>query len=411
MKVLIITAGRYPVPAVKGGAVSNLIEHLITSNSKEKQADLSVTSPYDSLAEEKSKDYKNCNFIYIKIPKILCKIENCLYTILSKIFPNKNLISIKSFCSFIWFILKNAIILRKKDFDYVVIENTARLFWCINLFGNRKKYKGKVLYHLHNEPKKLGGCEKVIKECKNIICVSEYIKKVITSESNILYIEDENKVKVLYNCIDTNKFVCSSENKIKEFKDKLKISKDERIILFSGRIDSEKGILQVLESLKYIKTKNVKLVVIGSSFYGMNVKTAFEEKISNIAEELKDKVIFTGFLKYDEMPLAYSICDIAVLPSMWNEPAGLTIIEAMSCEKPVITTNSGGIPEYANRNSVIFLERDDNISKNIAENVDYLLSNNQVMSDMGKAGRKRVVENFDSNLYMNKMINIMKENE
>lgn len=410
MKALIITAGRYPVPAVKGGAVSNLVEHLVESNSKDNNIDLFITSPYDDKAKHESKKYKNCTFIFIKIPKILITIENFVYNLMNKIFPRKNLISIKSICSFSWFIFKNARILKKNEYDYVIIENTARLFWSIKLFGNRKKYKGKVYYHLHNEPKKLGGCENVIKDCKEIICVSNYICKVLSSEKNVLYINDKEKLKVLYNCIDTKKFQCSSKESVQQFKKKLGIKEEDRVILFSGRIDNEKGVVQVLESLNYINTKNIKLLIIGSSFYGMNVKTSFEEKIMNIAEKNKDKIIFTGFLDYSEMPLAYSSCEIAVLPSMWEEPAGLTIIEAMACERAVITTISGGIPEYANEDTAILLDRNEEISKNIAKNVDMLLTDNKLMQKMGKKARKRVVENFDSKSYMQRMINVIENN-
>ena len=69
-------------------------------------------------------------------------MENVLYNIFKVIFPKKNLISIKSICSFSWFILKNAVVLKKNEFDCVIVENTARLFWCFKLFGNRKKYNG-----------------------------------------------------------------------------------------------------------------------------------------------------------------------------------------------------------------------------------------------------------------------------
>ena len=410
MKILIITAGRYPVPAVKGGAVSNLVEHLVESNSIEKEVDLFVTSPYDNTAEKASKKYNNCTFLFIKIPKILLGIENTIYKLMKFVFPKKNLISIKSICSFLWFVLKNGRILKKNEFDCIIVENTARLFLCFKLFGNREKYKGKVFYHLHNEPKKLGRCESIIKECKEIICVSEFIKNVLTSGKNKLYIENEETTKVLYNCIDTQKFKCSSAETILNFKKKLGIKNEDRVILFSGRIDNEKGVLEVLEALNYIKNKNIKLIIVGSSFYGMNVKTPFEEKIINIVEKSKDKVIFTGFLKYSEMPLAYSACEIAVLPSMWDEPAGLTIIEAMSCGRAVITTKSGGIPEYANSDSAILLERDKNISKNIAEKVDLLLENEKIRTEMGINARKRVVENFDSRSYMKKMINVIKDN-
>ena len=408
--MLIITAGRYPVPAVKGGAVATLVEHLIEGNSNEKQADLIITSPYDDKAVKEAKKYKNCTFEFIKIPKILTLLETISYKVFHLLFPNKNLISIKSIFSFSWFVFRNGLLLKKNNYDYVVVENTARLFLCFKLFGNRKKYAGKILYHLHNEPKNFGGCESIIKECKAIICVSEYIKKTLSTGKNKLQINDSNKIKVLYNCIDTEKFKKVSEKEITEFKNKLGIGKEDRVLLFSGRIDNEKGILETLEALDYIKSKNFKLLIVGSSFYGMNVKTPFEEKIMEMAEKNKDRVIFTGFLDYSKMPLAYSTCDIAILPSMWEEPAGLTIIETMACKKAVITTKSGGIPEYANSESVVLLERVEDISKNIAKNVDILLTDEKKRSEMGTKARQRVVENFDSRTYIKKLIKLIKDN-
>lgn len=407
MKALIITAGRYPVPAVKGGAVANLVEHLIEGNSNKKEVDLYITSPYNADAEKKSKQYDNCTFIFFKTPKILNIMESIMYKLLKFVFPKKELISIKSVCSFAWFVFKNAIYLRKSNFDCVIIENTARLFWSIKILGNRKKYNGKVYYHLHNKPIKIGGCEDVINECKAIICVSEFVKKIITSKKCNLYIKDKDKVKVLYNCIDIKKFQCSQKKEIQEFKKRLNINENDRIILFSGRIDSEKGVLQVLESLDYIKTKNVKLLIVGSSFYGMNIKTPFEEKVMSIAKKNKDKVIFTGFMNYEDMPLAYSASEIAILPSLCDEAAGLTIIEAMACKKVVITTITGGIPEYADAKSTILLKKNKMLSKNIAKNVDSLLSDTKKMIEMGKRGRKKIIENFDATQYMKKMADII----
>ena len=51
-----------------------------------------------------------------------------------------------------------------------------------------------------------------------------------------------------------------------------------------------------------------------------------------------------------------------MLPSMWDEPAGLTMVEAMASGVPVITTNSGGIPEYSGGYSVV-LERNSELEK------------------------------------------------
>ena len=62
-KILIINYGNKPLPDVKGGGVESLIQMYI---SQCKDLDITVISYYDELAYEKSKEYKNVNFIYIK---------------------------------------------------------------------------------------------------------------------------------------------------------------------------------------------------------------------------------------------------------------------------------------------------------------------------------------------------------
>lgn len=408
MKVLIISAGRYPVPATKGGAVSTLINHLALNNEEKKLLLLEISSPYDSKAVELSKKYKECSFVYIKTPKILKWLESVIYTLASKLLPSKNWTQIKSIFSFLWFIWKNAIILKKNNYDYVIIENTARLYLCFKLFGNKKKYNDKIIYHLHNEPKKLGGCRDLIVESKYIFCISEYIKKCITLDGSPLSLKDSSKAKILKNCVNTSKFKPIDINDRIMLRRKYGLAENDKVLVFSGRIDKEKGIKEVLLAMEYIKTENVKLLVVGSSFYGMKVKSQYEEEIINLAKKLGGRVIFTGFISYEKMPEVYNVADIAVLPSMWEEPAGLTIIEAMACEKAVITTNSGGIPEYTNNECAVLLNRDDNIVRNIAKNIDYLLTNEDIKKNIEKNARQYIMNYFDSNLYLDKMIELLK---
>lgn len=407
MKILIISAGRYPVPATKGGAVSTLINHLALNNEDQNRIELEISSPYERKAAELARAYNRCTFRYIKTPIILEVFENLIYTFASKIFPVKNWTQIKSVFSFLWFVWKNAGILKNNNYDYVIIENTARLYLCLRLFGNRKKYKNKVIYHLHNEPKKLGGCRDVIIDSKYVFCISEYIKKCIIEKDSPLSLQDSNKAKILKNCIDTSKFRHVSDEKRIDIRYKYGFEKDDKVLVFSGRIDREKGIREVLLAMNYIKTTGVKLLIVGSSFYGMKVKSKFEEEIINLAKKLGERVIFTGFVPYEDMPEVYNVADIAVLPSMWEEPAGLTIIEAMACEKAVITTYSGGIPEYTNSDCSILLERDDVISKNIAQSVDYLYEHEDIMKTLARNARNHVVNHFDSKLYLERMSKLL----
>ena len=81
------------------------------------------------------------------------------------------------------------------------------------------------------------------------------------------------------------------------------------------------------------------------------------------------RIKFTGLIPQSEISALYHIADVAVLPSMWEEPAGLTMLEAAAAGVPVITTNAGGIPEYLRNDLGIFLDRDNELVNNISNNI------------------------------------------
>ena len=106
------------------------------------------------------------------------------------------------------------------------------------------------------------------------------------------------------------------------------------------------------------------------------------------------------------MPELYNCSDIVVLPSMWEEPAGMTIIEAMACKKPVITTISGGIPEYTEKENCILLERNENISFDIAENIKRVFNDSDFRNTLSNNAYNRAVI-FNLNYYYETFINII----
>ena len=105
----------------------------------------------------------------------------------------------------------------------------------------------------------------------------------------------------------------------------------------------------------------------------------------NAEEKLKDKVQFTGQVEYNMMPEIYAIADVVVIPSMWDDPAPLTVIESLSSGKALITTDSGGIPEYADSNTSIILKRDENVVNKLAENMDMLVEDGTRRKNMEQA--------------------------
>ena len=125
-------------------------------------------------------------------------------------------------------------------------------------------------------------------------------------------------------------------------------------------------------------------------------------------KEISDRVIFTGFIKYDEINKFYALADIAVLPSIWNDPAPLTIVESLVSGLPIITTNSGGIPEYATNGSAIILQNNEKIVQNLSKSIDYLLNNPLELEKM-KIKAKDVSKNLTLENYYLGFVNIIKD--
>lgn len=137
----------------------------------------------------------------------------------------------------------------------------------------------------------------------------------------------------------------------------------------------------------------------------MSAKTDYQIEVEQLVNDLNEKVIFTGFVNYNEIYKFYSIADIAVLPSVWNDPAPLTIIESLVSGLPIITTNSGGIPEYATNGSAVIIPRDSNIINNLAIKIDELLSDENKLLEMSKSGKEVSIDltlnNYYNNFYSN----------
>lgn len=261
---------------------------------------------------------------------------------------------------------------------------------------NYKKYDGRYYYHCHNEFPGTYGCNAIIQKTKKILCVSEFISKKIQKNLNI----EKDKIYVLKNGVDTKKFEhIFDDQEIVDLKRKLKIEPNDKVLLFTGRLIPQKGVKELLLSIQNLSQK-YKLLILGAALNDLKVETKYEKDIKELINHNKN-VIFTGFISYEEIWKFYKIADIAVLPSIWDDPAPLTIIEATIAGLPIITTDSGGIPEYVNTKCAIILDRNKYLINQLAINIDKLLGNNELRRKMGeesiKISQNRNVENYYKN--------------
>lgn len=160
---------------------------------------------------------------------------------------------------------------------------------------------------------------------------------------------------------------------------------DKKVVLFTGRLTKHKGVSYLIKAAKDIKGT---VLIIGDGPERANLEAEIKKnKITN--------VIMTGYIPNRE-PIYhafYERADVYVAPSTWDEPLGLTIIEAMAAHTPVVATKKGGILSIINHSVNGFLIPPRHASA-IAREVNILLENDELRKKIGALAYQTVVEKF-----------------
>lgn len=108
-------------------------------------------------------------------------------------------------------------------------------------------------------------------------------------------------------------------------------------LLYTGRITPEKG---VKEAIQVAKETNLRLIMIGP--VADEAQGYYEQYIK---PELNEKILHLGYIARDELPRYYQKAKAVLLPIQWEEPFGLTTVEAMACGTPVVAMRRGAMEE------------------------------------------------------------------
>ena len=170
---------------------------------------------------------------------------------------------------------------------------------------------------------------------------------------------------------------------------KLGIAKSEIVVLSVQRLDKRKDLESLLYAIRRVVRENhsVKFLIVGKG----------KEK-SNLVElarklEILDRIVFLGFVDPEDLPEYYSVCDIFVLHSLY-EQFGIVLVEAMACGKPVISTNVGAIPEVVENGRTGLLVEPKN-PEHLAGAILKLADDAYLRKKMGVEGRQKVEREYD----------------
>ena len=374
-----MTSGILPVPAVQGGAVENLIDFYLEYNNQYQLHDITVYSIWNAAVKRHSALKTNANhYRYIKTEGFFSIINKIIY----KKFHKKGYYNYT-----IEYYFEQAFkIIKKEKYDAIIVEN--RPGFVLKLMD---RINTKYILHLHNDFLKpdTRQASNIFAGFNSIIGVSDFISNRVQ-----IINPKQSKCQTVYNAIDSQRFYDAISLRRETFG----LFERDFVIVYSGRLTKDKGILQLIQAINKLNgIQNLKLLIIGASAYGKDKQpTRFIQQLEKESEPIKDQVIFTGFIDYQQVPSYLKMADIAVIPSMWEEPFGLTVVEAMAAGLPLITTRSGGIPEICEGVATI-VDRD-NIVENLAASILNLYNNPEKCKQMSAASLERS-KLFDKETY------------
>ena len=238
--------------------------------------------------------------------------------------------------------------------------------------------------------------KKLMKRSDALIAVSKYTVNELTD----LYGIDKNKIHVIYNGVDIERFKPRPNRA--ELRQEFGLEKDTKVVLFVGRLYHRKGLETLLRSVPPVlkEVSNVKFVISGTGFKQK------EERLRNLAKDLdiEDHVTFLGYVPDEKLPSLYSASDIFVLPAIY-ENFPFAILEAQSTGLPVISTKVGGIPEFLvdNENGFVI---DPGDPTQLAQRLLTLLQDAKLAKEMGDRGRKLIEKKFDWRLITSQVIDL-----
>ena len=241
---------------------------------------------------------------------------------------------------------------------------------------------GKRFGKLDNEAKYVGNIEHwMCHEADRVICVSGYIRNEVIRA----YGAPRDKAFAIHNAVSEENFPEPHPKLLARFR-RVLAQENERIVLYVGRLDSEKGVDVLLRAFAGLlrSGQNAKLVLAG--------KGELRAKLEKLTADLgvQRRVVFAGYAVGEVLSYIYHSADVLAVPSLY-EPFGIVALEGMICGLPVVASATGGLTEIIQDGRSGRLVPPGDVSA-LSSALEQSLSDPAVRARLARTGQKRVRE-------------------
>jgi len=275
-----------------------------------------------------------------------------------------------------------------------VIIHTFHGFVFDAYFGNIKSCLYKKTEHI------------LAKKTTKIIAVSENQKQDLIYKYHIC---EKDKIEVIPLGFELNKFQENMKIKRKQFRIKYKIDDNEIAIGIIGRLVPIKNHQLFIKALKYVSdnsNKKIRAFIIGDGEENANIKAKAKELNINFTDynikPQKSILTFTSWIK--DIDFVMAGMDIITLTSL-NEGTPVSLIEAQAANKPIVSTNVGGIEDVVIPNQTAILSDIKNENK-FLQNLLSVVEDDILRSNLSKKGWNTVKNKFNYTRLINDMKNL-----
>lgn len=182
-----------------------------------------------------------------------------------------------------------------------------------------------------------------------VITVSNFSKSEIIKYFNI----NKEALQVIVLGVDKTNFKVYTKGE--QDKIRIKYNLPERFLLYVGNVKPHKNLSVLIKSFALLKAQGVffdyKLVIVGKKEGFITADQAIAKEIATLG--LSNDIIFTGYVRNEDLPVIYNIATLFVFPSLY-EGFGLPPIEAMACGCPTVVSNSSSLPEVCQDATLYF---------------------------------------------------------